>query len=142
MTSLFLDADIIFSLVYSKNPQSGAHRVIFWSKRQEWPIIVSRKVLDETEKNLPHEFSDKLQVLLKTLDFTILETLDEKILKQCQNSVDEKDVHVLVGALQAGADYLLTYNKKHFLTKNFLAKKTKLQVLNPKDFIAKVILHS
>lgn len=146
MIRIFFDADTLFSVSYTKNPINGVKRILLENQISSLEFTTSQAVINEATENLkkynaPHSIR-KLHDLLKDFNFHILKNINKEQLILCNDLVNEKDVHVLAGALQASADYLLTYNKKHFLTKNFLAKKVKLQMMNPKDFITKVVLHS
>jgi len=144
MSKIFFDADVLFSLVYSQNPLSGAKRVLIHGYLEKYSFITSFPVIEEVRKNLSvynnPTYLKKLKELLEDFNFLIIKILNEKLIDLYKNVVHKKDLHVLIAAIQAEADYLLTYNKKHFLTSKFIKFNLKLQVMNPKEFITKVIL--
>jgi predicted nucleic acid-binding protein len=144
MSKIFFDADVLFSLVYSQNPLSGAKRVLLHGYLEEYSFITSFQVIEEVRKNLSAynnpSYLKKLKELLEDFNFLIIKILNEKLINLYKNVVHQKDLHVLIAAIQAEADYLLTYNKKHFLTSKFIKLNLKLQIMNPKEFITKVIL--
>jgi len=144
MAKIFFDADVLFSLVYSQNPLSGAKKVLLHGYLEKYSFITSLQVIEEVRKNLstygnPAYFK-KLTEILEDFDFRMIKVLNEKLINLYKDVVHQKDLHVLIAAIQAEADYLLTYNKKHFLTSKFSQINFKLQVMNPKEFIMKVIL--
>ena len=49
-----------------------------------------------------------------------------------------KDAHVLAGALECSADYLLTLDRRHLLTPSILAANLPVRVLTPGDFLNEV----
>lgn len=144
MPKIFFDADVLFSLSYTKNPMSGTKRIILQGYLEKYFFITSIRVIEETRKNLStynnSDYLKKLGEILADFNFRVIEVLDEKLIDLYKNVVHKKDAHVLVGAIQSKADYLLTFNKKHFLTPKFKKLDLKLQVITPKEFIKKVIL--
>jgi predicted nucleic acid-binding protein len=144
MAKVFFDADVLFSLAYTKNPLSGARLVLIHGYLAKYSFITSIQVLEEARKNLSsyHNlyYLKRLAELLEDFNFQMVEVLNEKLFNLYKDVVHQKDVHVLVGAIQSEADYLLTYNKKHFLTAKFNKFNLKLQVMNPIEFIKEVIL--
>ncbi len=144
MPKIFFDADILFSLSYAKNPMSGAKRIILQGYLEKYFFITSARVIEEAKKNLfaynNSDYLKRLGEILADFNFLVIEILDEKLVNLYKDIVHEKDTHVLVGAIQSKADYLLTFNKKHFLTPKLKKLDLKLQVVTPKEFIEKVIL--
>lgn len=144
MLKIFFDADVLFSLSYAKNPMSGARRIILQGYLEKYFFITSARVIEEAKKNLStynsSDYLKRLGEILEDFNFRVIKVLDEKLVNLYKDIVHEKDTHVLVGAIQSKADYLLTFNKKHFLTPKFKKLDLKLQVVTPKEFIEKVIL--
>lgn len=146
MVRIFFDADVLFSLSYTKNPLSGVKLVLLHGHLEKYSFITSVQVIEEVRKNLssynnPYYFK-RLSEILEDFDFRMIKVLNEKLINLYKDIVQQKDTHVLVAAIQSKADYLLTYNKRHFLTLKFSQLNLKLQVMNPKEFIMKVILKS
>ena len=146
MLNIFFDADVLFSLSYTKNPMSGVKRIILQGYLDKNSFITSAKVIEETRKNLSSynnpDYLERLGEILADFNFLVIAILDEKLIDLYKNVIHEKDTHVLVGAIQSRSNYLLTFNKRHFLTEKFKKLNLKLQVMNPKDYIEKVIFES
>lgn len=144
MLKIFFDADVLFSLSYTKNPMSGTKRIILQGYIEKYAFITSNAVIEEARRNLSFynnvEYIKRLGELLEDFNFLVIHVLDEKLIDVYKGVIHEKDIHVLVGAIQSNADYLLTFNKKHFLTSRLKQFNLKFQIVTPKEFIKKVIL--
>lgn len=144
MLKIFFDADVLFSLSYTKNSMSGARRIILQGYLEKYSFTTSVKVIEETRKNLSlynnPDYLERLGEILVDFNFLVIEILDEKFIDLYKDVIHKKDTHVLIGAIQSNADYLLTFNKKHFLTPRFKKLNLKLQVVTPKEFIEKVVV--
>ena len=144
MLKIFFDADVLFSLSYTKNPMSGTKRIILQGYLEKYSFMTSAKVIEETRKNLSSynnpDYLERLGEILEDFNFWVIKIIDEKLVDLYKDIIHEKDIHVLVGAIQSSADYLLTFNKKHFSTQRLKKLNLKLQVVTPKEFIKKVIL--
>ena len=57
---------------------------------------------------------------------------------QCVPLVGEKDAHVLAGALECSADYLLTLDRRHLITPGVQAAGLLLKVMTPGDFLKEI----
>lgn len=142
MVKIFFDADVIFSLCYSNNSQSGANKVIAFAHGNKIDLLTSYLVIEEVKRNLPSALLSRLGELLELFRFSIIETVDYDLFNKLADVVNEKDAHVLAAVIQSQSNYLLTFNKRHFLTAKFKKLNLKLQVMNPKDYIEKVIFES
>lgn len=144
MLKLFFDADVLFSLSYTKNPMSGTKRIILQGYVEKYAFITSNAVIEEARRNLSFynnvEYIKRLGELLEDFNFWVIHVLDEKLVDVYKGVIHQKDTHVLVGAIQSNADYLLTFNKKHFLTSRVKQLNLKLHIVTPKEFIEQVML--
>lgn len=138
MLKIFFDADVLFSLAYSKNPMSGSRRILFQGLLDKYSFITSASVIEETRRNLALYHADHIKrfgEILADFHFLVIKNLDGRLVDVYKSSVHQKDTHVLVGAVQSNADYLLTFNSKHFLTPRYKKLNLKLQIVTPKEFI-------
>lgn len=144
MPCILFDADVLFSLCYSKNPLSGAKRILLFGYREKYHFVTSYIIINEVRRNLINckdnkESLIKLKDILIDFNFQIVQRIRESLITEYTGIIHAKDRHVLAAAIQAKADYLLTFNKKHFLTAGFRKLNLSLQIMNPKDFIKQVI---
>lgn len=112
-TKIFVDSDVIISSLLS---QTGAAHLLVNGKGLELLVSdVSYKELRIVADRLNIE-KRKLNTLIKSR-FKIIE-LKEKVSqlkKQFLNYVsDPNDAHIMAGAVKAKANFLVTYNMKHF----------------------------
>jgi predicted nucleic acid-binding protein len=106
MDRLFLDANVLFSAAYRAD--SGLLRL--W-KLRDVELCSSRYALEEARFNLADEAQRKrLTGLSEALRF--YEADDQKWVPDV--SLPEKDVPILLAAIEAQADYLLTGDICHF----------------------------
>jgi predicted nucleic acid-binding protein len=105
---LFLDANILFSLAYGS---PGLDRLWKLAEKGNCQLIASQYVIEEAKRNLDQqEHLDKLERYLSKL--TIVAEADPSI--PCPIDLPDKDSPVLMAAIAAKADYLLTGDVTHF----------------------------
>lgn len=105
---VFLDANILFSLAYG-----SAGLLFLWDLRKTGmcELIASQYVIEEAKRNLDHQEHIKAlnSYLTRTL---IVSEADPSI--PCPIGLAEKDVPVLMAAICAKANYLITGDIVHF----------------------------
>lgn len=133
MKTVFLDSSVFFSAVNS--PSGGSSKIFTLPKIK---LITSLVVLAETEKNIRKKlFAHHLERFFILVDkITIYNQLpdDEKI-KKAKKIIAEKDAVILSEAKQAQTSFLVTLDRKHFMTEevsNFLKPQ---KALTPKELI-------
>ena len=106
MDRLFLDANVLFSAAY--RPKAGLLR--FWNLKDA-ALCSSYYALEEARINLVEEVQRRRLVRLSTnlhLFDAILKELPRGV------SLPEKDVPILLAALEAEATHLITGDVRHF----------------------------
>jgi len=105
---VFLDASILFSVVYGS---VGLRQLWALSRNGACTLIASRYVIKEARRNLAG--SDQPRMLDEYLaEIEVVHEADPDL--PCPIDLPEMDVPVLMAAICAGADYLLTGHLKHF----------------------------
>jgi len=105
---VFLDANILFSVAYGS---PGLDRLWELAKKGHCVLFASRYVIEEAKRNL--NTSDQLKNLKAYLsDVQIVLEVDQSII--CPIELPEKDRPVLMAAISAKADYLITGDMLHF----------------------------
>ena len=118
MQKIFLDTNIIFSLIYFMKKTNSLPNRFYYNTRGNL-LIVSKYVIYELEQLFTKLGIDKvllrkyLEVLIKYLDIYIYESksLKEEYLKYV---FDEDDAQILQDAVESKSDILLTNNLKDF----------------------------
>jgi len=105
---IFLDANVLFSAAY------GSHGLdFFWelARNGHCILLASRYVIEEAKRNL--ENPDQLKKLNEYLIYIeIVSEVDPGI--HCPTDLPDKNKPVLMSAISAKADYLITGDQLHF----------------------------
>lgn len=105
---VFLDANILFSVAYGS---PGLDRLWDLAKKGRCVLLASAYVVEEAKRNLSSESQlKKLDALLTHVE--VVREADPSL--PCPIDLPEKDRPVLLGAINADADYLLTGDVEHF----------------------------
>lgn len=80
-----------------------------------------------------------LTLILTNYNFQILKDPTEKEVEKLTEMINFQDAPILAGVLKHKVNYLITLDKKDFLNQKVLefAKKKKLLILTPKEFLQK-----
>ena len=106
MERLFLDANILFSAAY----RADSKLTTLW-KFKDVMLCSSRYALEEARTNLKEgDQGRRLQRL--SSDLRLFEASDRKLPSGV--SLPDKDAPILLAAIEAQADYLLTGDVRHF----------------------------
>lgn len=129
----FLDSSVIFTAV---NSPIGGSAKLFTLKKVD--LVVSTLVLTEVERNIRGKLQNYHleRLFMLSMKLKILNQIPNKNqIKDAQKVSVEKDAPVLASAKLAGADFLVTLDKKHFLTDRVIEFMKPTKVIIPKDFL-------
>ena len=105
---VFLDANILFSAAYGS---PGAERLWILARKRKCLLLASGYVIEEARRNLHNaEQLNRFDSLLKDVD----RVLEAPAGLECPIPLPEKDRPVLMAAVCAKADYLITGDLTHF----------------------------
>ncbi|MFH2219776.1 MAG: PIN domain-containing protein [Pseudomonadota bacterium] len=105
---IFLDANILFSVAYGS---PGLDRFWEFAERGRCVLLASGYVVEEAKRNLDKPVQlNKLETCLSNVEI-VLEA-DPRI--ACPINLPSKDSPVLMAAISARADYLITGDMTHF----------------------------
>jgi predicted nucleic acid-binding protein len=102
-------------------------------------LVVSEQVLVEAERNLQEKLPKAIPQYRRFLATCPLEkasspsVADVAIAKEI---IHPKDAPILMAAMNAQVDYLVTLNRKHFLDDPEVARTSGLRIGAPDDFVA------
>jgi predicted nucleic acid-binding protein len=136
--NLFLDSSALFAGIVSS---SGAARVLLLlAESGKLHLTVSEQVIAETERavarKLPQALSDVRQTILKSRVRIIKDPSGEAVEAHLDWVAHASDVPILVAAMTARVDYLVTLNRKHFLDDPQVAERSGLRIGTPGDALA------
>ena len=134
---IFLDANVYFAGMFSIK---GASAVILeLARREKITVYASRLALREAERNLRKKSSTAIlknyHRFLQKTKIHIVRPPDERLFRPYDECIHPKDLPVLVAAMQSGADYLVTLDRRHFMTPAVLSKVKAVRILSSGDFL-------
>jgi len=136
MKRLFLDASVLFAAAHSG--RGHARDLLLMGIRQEVTLVVSTVVLTEARRNL----NDTDPILALLFDRLVAETPFE-VAKPTKRDVSAATKHVVVkdapivaAAKRAKVDLLVTFDRKHLLSKPEVAKYGRAVVVTPQEAVA------
>lgn len=133
---LFLDTNIIIDLVSGREPFCKDAGVLFQlGKNMQYELLVSDLTIFNTAyilHRLHYAKDDIYDIISSLLPMLTITTLGSSIIKRClqKRGKDFEDDAQFFSALDAGADYIITRNKKDFPDDEI--------VLEPKEFFQKM----
>lgn len=139
MSRVFVDASVLFPAAYSET--SSARDLIRLSLRGQVTLLVSRLVLEETERNIRKKAPTKLvsfRAIVEAEVFTLVpDPTKEEVLAALEYTV-LKDAPIVAAAKAAQVDYLVTYDHKDLLDKPEVAAKSGLRIVTPDIVVAAI----
>lgn len=134
---MFLDACVLIAAAHS--PSGGSAFVIEICQGLHFKAAVTVKVLLEARINIAEKFGEpelvRFYQLLADLDPEMVQPPITEKLNQCESLVTPKDRHVLAAVLQCSADYLITLDRRHFITPVLQAAGLSVKIMTPGDFL-------
>jgi len=132
---LFLDSS---ALVAGAASDTGAARALLvLAEAGQIAIVVSEQVIAESERVLAHKLAGALPAfrpLLLTARLTIIRDPEPEAVAAHEGLIAHAaDLPVLVAAMQANVDYLVTFNRRHFLDDPGVAARSGLRIGSPAD---------
>jgi predicted nucleic acid-binding protein len=134
---IFFDSSALVAGIISA---SGAARALLQlAEIEELDVVINEQVIVETERVLarksPRNLPDFRQAIKIVRPIIVRETA--KDVQKCLYMIaDPDDAPILAAAIKAKVDFLITYNRKHFLDDPKVAEKSGLQIGTPGDALA------
>ena len=136
-TLVFLDASVLAAA--SRSLSGGSSIAIEVCQGLRFRAAITNQVLMEARINIAEEFGEtelvRFYQQLASLDPEIVPPPSSKNMAECVPLTTEKDAHVLAGALECNAAFLLTLDRRHLLRPEVLAAGLPVQVMTPGDFL-------
>ena len=132
---VFIDTNVLIAGV---NSVTGASATLLdLCEAGVLQMVVSRQVLIEADRNFTAKFPQwvgRFRQFMHNLAPLMVEDPTPESIKKAAAIVDRKDAPILAAAKESGVDFLITLDKKHFLSPR--AKKgAGLPVVTPAEFL-------
>jgi predicted nucleic acid-binding protein len=136
MIRVFLDANVFFAASYSS---TGASRVLFLAALEnKITIVASEFVLAEAQRNLARKAPAALPAFQQLADLVVGEVTGrpgQEALEKAAKYVALKDAPVVAAAIEAGVDYLATWDRRHFISNTRVAENSGLSIVTPDELL-------
>jgi len=137
MVRVFLDASVLFSASYSG--RGASREIIRRGIRDELIIVVSRYVLEEVQRNLREKAPRAVGAFQEFVTLVSPEIADDPSpseLKEAASYINLKDAPIVVAAVRAEVEYLVTLDRRHFLQDPKVAERSGLNIVTPDELVA------
>ena len=138
MIKAFLDASVLFAASYSS---TGASReIIRLAFRRQVQLVISEDVVEEAERNLAAKRPDALAVLHHILDsvpFQIVAPTTGEV-QQAASFAVNKDAPIVAAAKKAGADKLVTLDRRRRVDVPEVAERSGLSIVLPEEVLGEI----
>lgn len=133
--NLFLDSSALFAGIISAK---GAARVLLLlAESGHITINISEQVVTETERavarKVPQGLTNLRQAILASKARIVRDPSPGEVNANLQLISHPTDVPILLAAMQAKVDYLVTLNRKHFIDDADVAQQAGLRIGTPGD---------
>jgi predicted nucleic acid-binding protein len=136
---IFADASV---LIAGAGSRTGASRaVLVMAEIGLYRLVVSRQVLDETERNLRKKLPAALPVfaeLMMAINPEVVPDSSPEEVIRWQAVIEPQDVPILAAAVAAAPDRFLTLDVKGFIEPTHVAEKSGLRIETPAEFVQAV----
>lgn len=136
--NIFLDSSALIAGAISET--GAAHVLLQLGESEEIILTISEMVIVESEraiaKKSPRNLND-LRSLIKTAKLRVVHDPSKKEVEAHLYLIeDPNDVPILLAAMKAHVDYLVTHNRKHFLDDPKVAENSGIKIGTPGDVLA------
>lgn len=112
MLKVFVDSSVLLTAVVS---QTGAGReIVLKGLEDQLELSFSGYVFKEVERNLWKKRPDVIDLFRHFISlFENVVNPPEALIQQIVSIIEPKDAPIVAAALTAGADYIVSYDRKH-----------------------------
>lgn len=133
--NLFLDSSALIAGIVSA--KGAARALLLLAEAGQIAVTISEQVLVETERavarKVPTALSDLRQAILASQAQIVRDPSPEELSAHPNLISHPADSPIVVAAMHAKVDYLVTLNRKHFIDDPEVARKSGLNIGTPGD---------
>ncbi|MDA1349333.1 MAG: PIN domain-containing protein [Chloroflexi bacterium] len=138
---VFLDASVLVAA--SRSPSGGSAAAIEVCRGNRFRAAISTQVILEARVNVAAKFGEpelvRFYQQVASMNPEMASPPSSQRLAECSLLTSEKDAHVLAAALDCGAAYLLTLDRRHLITQAVLTAGLPLRAITPGDFLRQIV---
>lgn len=136
MIRAFLDANIFVAAAASQ--QGGSALLLEAAKKHRLEIVSSRLALLEAERNIQKKFPsrvlDRFHRLLREVPLLIVPSPPAEEVRRYHPLIHEKDAPILAAAVSSRADFLVTLDRRDFMSAKLRRASMPLRMVTPREF--------
>lgn len=136
--NIFLDSSALIAGVISE--KGAAHALLQLGETQDILLTISEFVVTETKRSIARKSPDDIDnvsKLIKKAKINIVPNPSDKEVRANLYLIDDPDdAPILLAAIIAKVDYLVTHDRKHFLDDPKVAEKSGIKIGTPGDVLA------
>ncbi|RME63693.1 MAG: PIN domain-containing protein [Nitrospirae bacterium] len=132
---VFLDTSVLIAGLVSST--GSAREVLRLAELGLIELVISEQVLIEADRNINSklpELINEFRFFIKKLSPLMVDTPEWEVVQEYITMINPYDAPILAAADINGVDFLLTWDRTHFIGKQF-DLKTPLRVLTPGEFL-------
>jgi predicted nucleic acid-binding protein len=132
---VFLDTSALIAGIASVT--GAAREVLRLAEMDLIDIVVSRQVIVEADRNISSKLNELLadyREYIKGLSPELVDDPPSEEIKKFSSLINKDDAPVLTAAELSGADYLITWDRKHFISGRLKAR-VNIRIVTPGEFL-------
>lgn len=132
---VFLDTSALIAGVVSS--RGAARAVLQLAEIGLIEVIVSRQVIVEADRNIEEKLPkmlDDYREFMKLLSPVLIDDPHQKDVERFLKVINYDDAPILASAVGSDADFLITWDRKHFIGKN-IHIHSNLKIVTPGEFL-------
>jgi len=132
---VFLDTSALIAGVASS--RGAARAVLQLAESGLIEVIVSRQVIVEADRNIEEKLPEMLneyREFIELLAPVLIDDPRQKDVERFLKVINYDDAPILASAVSSGADFLITWDRKHFIGKN-IRIHSNLKIVTPGEFL-------
>jgi predicted nucleic acid-binding protein len=138
MRDIFFDSSAMIAGIVSS--QGAARALLLLGEDKKVTISVSEQVIAEVERNIARKVPGALPFARELMLHSHMRILRDPPIEAMRQHLDwishAADVPILVAAVSAGVDYLVTLNTRHFIDDPEVARRSGLHIGTPGEVLA------
>jgi len=135
---IFLDSSALIAGAISDS--GAAHILLNLGESRDIVLIISELVIVESERSIARKSPNNLDDLRSLIRLSNLRIVENPSPKEVEANLylisDPTDVPILVAAMKAKVDFLVTHNRKHFLDDPKVEERSGMRIGTPGDALA------
>lgn len=132
---IFLDSSVVLAALFS--PTGGSFRICKEASENKLSLYinkyVSSEVIEVLNRKYPHH-AERFPILLKFAKIKTKSNLGSTTIEKYLSLIHPEDAPILAGAIETKTDFLVTLDRKDFMTKKIQDTALPVIIVTPKTF--------